>query len=125
MHSIKYALAIAALAVPFLNSQIHAQGWGDVKGQVVWTGGAIPGREKINPNKDQQHCLSRGDLISTALLIDDKTKGVKNVMVWLAPVNAGGALPIHPTLQAVPKEKVVIDQPCCQFEPRITMMREG
>jgi hypothetical protein len=28
-------------------------------------------------------------------------------------------------LAAVPKEKVVIDQPHCQFVPRITMMREG
>src|SRR5262249_29257439 len=59
-----------------------------------------------------------------SLLIDLESKGVKNVMVWLADPN-GGKLPIHPQLAPVPKNIVQIDWPGLQFRPRITMMREG
>jgi len=125
MRSIICIAALAGLGALLAAGDCRAQSWGDLKGQVVWTGGAIPAKENITPNKDVQHCLSKGPLISDALVIDPTSKGVKNVMVWLAPAEAGGKIPIHPSLAAVPKEKVVIDQPCCMFTPRITMMREG
>jgi hypothetical protein len=101
-----------------------AQGWGDVKGQVVWTGPAIPPAAKVNVDKDAAHCLMNGPLEDDILIIDPKTKGVKNVMVWLAPL-PDEKMPIFPKLKAVPKDKVEIDQPRCMFIPRITMMREG
>ncbi len=102
----------------------RADGWGNVKGQVVFQG-AAPAKKEIKPDKDQAHCLSKGPLISEEVIVDPATKGLKNVMVWLAPVQRGATMPIHPTLVSVPKEKIVVDQPCCQFVPRITMMREG
>src|SRR5262249_12537463 len=85
--------------------------WGNVQGQVLWAGGAVPAPAAIQVNKDQAHCLSKGQISSDELIIDKKTLAVKNVMVWLAPIE--GKIPIHPNLTAVPKEKIVIDQPCC------------
>ena len=102
-----------------------AEGWGNIKGQVVFGGKSIPEAKKVEVNKDQQHCLSKGPIVSDELVIDKASGGVANVMVWLAPVTKGDKIPINPDVKAVPKDKVVIDQPCCMFVPRVTMMREG
>lgn len=119
---IVHAILLSALALGTANVA-RADDWGTVKGKVIWAGGAVPAPVIINPNKDQAHCAKNGPINSDELVVDKKTLGVQNVMIWLAPIQ--GKLPIHPTLKAVPKEKVVIDQPCCMFVPRITMLREG
>jgi len=118
-------LTLSALSVLAMANSALAQGWGNIKGQVVWGGKGLPEAKKLEVNKDQQHCLSKGPIESDELVVDKATGGVANVMVWLAPVNKGANIPIHPDLKAVPKQKVTIDQPCCMFVPRITMMREG
>src|SRR5579864_416576 len=119
-------LALASVSAFALASSAFAEDWGNIKGQVVWGHGTnVPEAKKIDVNKDQQHCLSKGPIFSDAYVIDKATGGVANVMVWLAPVDKGAKIPIHPDLKAVPKEKKVIDQPCCMFVPRVTMMREG
>ncbi|NDH06019.1 hypothetical protein EBX93_08845, partial [bacterium] len=40
-----------------------AESWGTVKGQVVFAGGNHT-PEKLKVNKDEQHCLSKGDILS-------------------------------------------------------------
>jgi len=125
MRTLKIGILVAgALALLGVVNSASAQGWGNIKGQVAWAGD-VPKERQIKVDKDQAHCLSKGAIVDDELVVDTKTKGVKNVMVWLAPLQPSDKLPIHPNLKAVPKEKVVIDQPCCMFVPRITMMREG
>lgn len=121
IRSFKTAIAVLALAI--VPTVTLADEWANVKVQVVWAGPGTKPR-KLDVNKDQAACLAKGDLHSDELIIDPKTMGVKNVMVWLAP-EPKSKLAIHPDLTAVPKDEVVIDQPMCMFEPRITMMREG
>src|SRR5713226_6207274 len=125
MRTLKFTTLFAAIAILFATTRsASAQGWGDIKGQVVWAGPSIPENPVLNiTGQDGPECLKKGPLIGDQLIIDKKTLGVKNVMVWLRPIQ--GRMPIHPALKAVPKDKVIIDQPCCQFIPRITMMREG
>src|SRR5262249_43396804 len=84
------------------------------------------------PRANIPPCVKGGVLPSDELLIDNETKGVANVMVWIAALEDSDFrqktphyIPIHPNLKAAPKEPVVIDQPCCLFEPRIVMLREG
>lgn len=122
MRIFAYSTVVALLAaIP-----AFGQSWGNIKGQVVWGESSLPDAVKISvTGQDQAHCLAKGALIKDELVVDSKSKGVKNVMVWLAPTSADGKLPINPKHAAVPKEKVVIDQPNCLFEPRITMMRAG
>jgi hypothetical protein len=50
---------------------------------------------------------------------------VANVFVWIAPAEAGGALPVHPALKDVKDKQVVMDIPCCQYAPRCVALREG
>jgi plastocyanin len=125
MRFAKTGLACAALALLAAPSA-HAQGWGNVKGQVTWGGGAAPPREKINVTKDEAACLAKGALFSEKYVINPKNKGVRWVLVWLTDAESPNkALPVHPSLKAINPKTVVIDQPCCMFEPHVVAIREG
>src|SRR5262245_49263303 len=101
-------------------------GWGAVKGRVVWKGDPLPQPKPVKVTKDQDHCLARAKvLLDNDLIVDRETRGVRDVFVWLAdPENATKPLPIHPSLKELPKP-AEIDQPCCLFEPRCLILREG
>jgi hypothetical protein len=105
------------------------QEWGSLKGQVVFAGDKIPENPKVNVIADRKHCLSKGPIYKDELVIDATSKGVRWVMVWLAPVDdfrnvKKDSIPIHPSLKEVPKE-VVLRAPCCVFEPRMLVLRAG
>ena len=55
-----------------------AEDWGTIKGEIVWAGGAIPPRAKVDVTKDKEHCLAKGPLLSDELLIDVKTNAVEH-----------------------------------------------
>jgi hypothetical protein len=117
---------IALTVVAILGSStasIFAQGFGSIKGQVVWGEDKVPEPRMLKVDKDQDHCGN--GITSNELIIDAKTKGVKNVIIWLDSLKMDGVLPIHPALAAVPKDVVKIDQPKCLFEPRVVAFREG
>src|SRR5947207_433926 len=98
-------MAVAALALAAVlcaPGAAGAQGWGTVKGQVVFGGGAIPPNDKANVDKDQAHCLAKGDILRNELVVNPKNKGVRWVLVWLTdPSDSSKAAwdkPIHPSL---------------------------
>jgi len=100
--------------------------WGTIKGQIVWDGGAIPEPKVLLVNKDQQHCLGKGPILSEDWVINKDNKGVRWTFAWLAPEPGGAAaLPIHPTLKDIPNKEVEMDQPRCAFVPHSLAMREG
>lgn len=102
-------------------------GWGSIRGRVVFAGEPIPEPETVQAVKnhhDQKHCLSKGPLLSEDCVINKKNRGVRWVIVWLQTED-GRAPPIHPSLKQVPKEKVVVDQPCCMFTPHAVVVRKG
>jgi hypothetical protein len=103
-------------------------GWGTIKGQVKLP--AAPAAKTIDPTNDKQHCLSKGPLIDTAVVVNPKSKGLKNVIVWLRPDSKNRRDPfpkdkINPQLAAAKPKQHTIDQPCCQFIPRVLAAREG
>ncbi len=104
--------------------------WVTVRGQVLWKGD-LPKPEVLTvTGADQPACCASGPLVSNQLVIDPATRGVKNVVVWLRPDSddrtAGWpADRIHPTLRNPVPRQHVLDQPDCQFEPRIMAMRDG
>jgi hypothetical protein len=106
------------------------QKWGTIKGQIVLAGD-VPAPKQVDVNKDQEHCLSKGPIFSEEWVVNTKNKGVEWVYVWLQPVpdeanpTAKKEMPINPALKAVPDKPVVLDQPCCKFEPHALALREG
>lgn len=97
--------------------------WGTIKGQVVYDGSA-PAVAELKVDKDQEHCLSKGKILDETWVVG-KSGGVKNVYVWLGPVDKDGKLPIHPDLVNIKEKTVEIDQPCCAFIPHALAVREG
>jgi hypothetical protein len=119
------AALAAALTVVCGGAAQAADEWGTVKGQVTWGGKELPKPEKIDVDKDKEHCLSKGAILKEEFVVG-KNGGVKNVFVWLQDAdNPKAKLPIHPSLKEVKDKEVVMDQPCCKFEPRCIALREG
>jgi hypothetical protein len=113
----------AALSVP--GAAQDGNGWGTVKGRIVWGSAEVPKPGPLKVDKDEKHCLSKGPILSEEWVVDPKTKGVRDTFVWLAPDKAGGQLPIHSILKAPKDKEVVVDQPCCAFVPHAVAIREG
>ena len=101
-----------------------------IKGTIKWNEDKAPAAAIIDVKVDAATCCKAGPLESTKVEVDPKTLGVKNVMVWIRPATAGrtDSFPIaqiHPNLAKAKSKEHVIDQPKCQFEPRITLARLG
>jgi hypothetical protein len=109
--------------------------WVTLKGQVLLPEEAVKAigeKKPINVTANPEHCLSKGPLMPEDVIVNPKTRGIQNVVVWLRPANNARVAPmppdsIHPDLAAgkYKSKNLVIDQPCCQFVPRITLGREG
>jgi hypothetical protein len=102
------------------------QEWGTIKGQVVWGEKDLPEVVKLNVDKDQEVCKKKGEVVSEEYIVDPKTKGVKNAFVWLMDLKdpKKGKLPLHPSLAKSKEASVVLDQPCCAFEPHVLAVRD-
>ncbi len=100
------------------------QGWGTIKGRIVWGGKDLPKQAKIDVKVDQAHCLANGPLFDNLFQVNPKTKGLKNVFVALK-ASPDNPLPVHPKLKGGADKPVVLDQPRCLFMPRAVAVREG
>jgi hypothetical protein len=105
--------------------ELASTGWGSLSGKVTLDG-KIPDIVDLTPammkHNDKACCLDPKakdvEKKDTTWLVDPKTKGVANVVVWIkAP--AGTYFPIPKNLKA-PQQQVVIDQPHCAFLPRMS-----
>ena len=115
-----------------LSGAAPAQEWVTVKGQVVLPKDKIPAAAAGNEvvTVDKAHCEAKGPLPKNVLVVNPKNDGVKNVVVWIRPDNnvRNAPLPpaqIKPELAKVASKNHLIDQPCCQFEPRVLAVRVG
>jgi len=115
-----------------LSGAAPAQEWVTVKGRVVLPKDKIPapvaGEENVTT--DKAHCEAKGKLPKNILIVNAKNDGVKNVIVWLRPdtENRKDVIKpeqIKPALAKVASKNHVVDQPCCQFEPRVLAVRAG
>lgn len=106
-----------------------ADDWGGIKGRIVWGGDGEPKLNPITVDKDQDHCLSKGPIPNQDWVVNKENKGIRWTYVWLAPepdpADPKKKLPIHPSLKAIKEKEVVLDQPCCMFEPHALAIREG
>lgn len=104
--------------------------WVTVRGHVVWPKGQEIPEPKLAPvNIDKEACCA-GTLRSDELLVNPKTRGVKNVVVWLRPDTKDWkeAFPkarIHPDLAKPKPVNHVVKVETCQFVPRVFAARDG
>ncbi len=115
------AVAVAAVA--------HADDkFVSVKGTITFE--KAPKAEVLTVTTDKDKCCKDGDLVSNKILVDAKTKGLANVVVYLRPDSDDRDAPfpadkVDPALAKPKAVNHVIDQPKCQFEPRVVVARQG
>jgi len=119
--------ALALVALLLTGSLASAEGWGTVKGKVTYDPKEkLPENPAVTVTADKNVCM-QGKILRNEWVVDPKTKGVKNVVVWLTDVKnfkkADWAAPIHPTLKKAPAT-YEIDQPTCTFAPRVIAIQE-
>lgn len=115
-------LLFVVMAVAFTTA-VHAEGWGKLTVRFSY-GGDPPTAEKLDLNKDVDFCGPFG-LVDESLVVDAKTKGIANVVVWLDEAKSGRAPEVHPSYAKALGETVVIANQKCRFEPHVQTMRVG
>jgi plastocyanin len=93
-----------------------ADGYGTIKGRLVWGGASIPERQPIDTstNNDNKVC-GKTKLLDPELIVDKDTKGVANGFAYL-PAPKGKNADLEKKLVAE-HPKVKIDQIDCEFVP--------
>ena len=131
-HVVSCALGCALVAAFAAGATAQPAPWVTVKGQVVFPADlAVPKRLPLNVNVNQAQCLVKGPILDESVLVNPKTRGIQNVVVYLRPDNnnqpnaAFAPAEIHPADAKRKAEEVVIDQPCCMFVGRVTAARVG
>jgi plastocyanin len=113
-----FAALCACAAAPAV-----AEDWGTVSGQIVVTG-TIPKPELLHkagaPVKDAEVCAVV-DTYKQDLIIDDATKGLANVIVYMPKAPKS----IHPDLKESKPASIVFDQKGCVFIPHAMIVRVG
>src|SRR5262249_20049171 len=94
-----------------------------VRGQIVFDGDKFPEPE-VHTNRANQK------IITPRWIVDEKTRGVKNVFVWITtdPSDRGIHMPrekIHPDLVKTPAEPIEMSVKGLQFSPANFAVRAG
>ena len=98
--------------------------WGAIRGQVTWGGKTIPRQTPLAINRDRDHCLSAGPVLSEDCVVSPKTKGVRWVLVYLVP-EGKKPLPVHPDLKKPKANEVSLDIVPGRYDPHVLAMRAG
>lgn len=100
-----------------------AEGWANVKGQVLFGGDTIPKAAEFKVTADQEHCLKNGPALDKVWDVNPSNKGLAGIVVFINP-ERDEKLAVHPDFQGNPKP-FLLDQPNCVFTPRVFAVRAG
>lgn len=102
-----------------------AKDWGTLKGKIIVEGDLPEIQPKII-DKDMDACLVNGKApLKDDLLIDEKSRGLKNAYVMMYLKRGATKPPVHPSYEAALAKPVVIDNEKCNFEPHAAFARTG
>jgi hypothetical protein len=111
-----------AAAVP--GAATSAEGWGTIRGRVVFGGDKLPEQTNLKVDKDTEHCLSRGPIPNEQWVVNPENRGVRWAVVFLKG-NKAKRLAVHDSLKDPNPKEVMLDQPACRFEPHVLLVRQG
>jgi plastocyanin len=111
------AWASSVAAAPRAESE-----FGTIKGRLIWGGTEVPAPKMLPVNKDPEICGNM-PVVSKALLVDPKNKGVGNAFAYL--LNPSGANPEAEKELLTRAPEVVIDQKKCAYIPYSTAMNQN
>ena len=95
--------------------------WGSLKGRLVFDGDpAKPAA--VNVTKDVEYC-GKHDLVDETVSVG-QDNGLTNAFIYLY-VKRGKSVDVHPDLEKVSEEPIVLDNKGCRFEPHALIVRTG
>jgi plastocyanin len=116
--------ASTSSSAPPASAPVKAEGWGTLKGTIVF--GGPPPEAKIlqaqgKAEKDPDTCAKTAPIVSERLIVDSATKGVKNAFVYLIRPSA-----VNPEAKkAAESAKPEFDQKGCVFHPHTLAVMVG
>lgn len=99
--------------------QADDEGWGTLRGRFVFDG-EPPRRAQLDVNKDMEVC-GKQPLYDESLIVDEKNKGVMNVLVYLRSKTER----VHPEYGELIKKQAVVKHQGCRFEPHLALAMIG
>jgi len=101
-----------------------AKGYGSISGRVVLVGEipTLPALVRAGDNRiksDDRATCAREDIPDESLLVDQATRGIANVFVFLPQATRG----VHPSLQKSPDREVICEISRCRFVPHALFAR--
>ncbi len=110
----------AAATTTTPTTAVKAEGWGTLKGRVVFDGDA-PARVVMATDPVKAKECNAGEIKSERLVVDSAGKGVKNVIVYIPKPTA-----VNPDAKSTKgAAAVVFDQKKCVFEPHVLAIMTG
>jgi hypothetical protein len=120
------APACAASPVGLVAAGAVGQAYGSIKGKLVWGGEKAPERRVLEAvgkaAKDPAVCASTAPVLDSELIVDPKTKGVRNAIVYVTKPVGSNPEAVKALLAKAPK--VEIDQKNCEYLPAVTLLHE-
>lgn len=117
MQSFKRIFAVPFL-IAFYASVAHAE-WGNLTGRFIYDGPAPQRPSLATFGKDGVIC--KESVINESLLVDEKTGGVGNTVVYLLTKD----VKVHPDYERSAKDDVTMAMQGCRFDPHIVLIRVG
>jgi plastocyanin len=103
---------------------VKAEGWGTLKGRVVFDGTPPPPAilvPKGDPKAKDPLVCATSEIKSERLIVDEATKGLKNVIVFIPKPTA-----VNPEVKSAKAASTVFfDQKKCVFEPHVLALMTG
>ena len=130
MHRREFGLAWVAGATAFSQSLGAADEatdkagdkdrWGDLTATFVYDG-QLPERKSLKVDRDQ--AIYKDPIFDASLIVDQKSKGIANVVSWLHLAHDAKPPAIHPDYDEAFKKVVCLEIANGQLMPRITLIR--
>jgi hypothetical protein len=118
---------VTVLAALLFVESVGAQGFGTIKGRVVWGEAEIPEPAILakmgDPLVRDSEICARTPLLSERLLIDKKTKGIANVLVYLFQPTGSKSQQSLDLLKRKPL--VTLEMKACRMVPRAFVLHTG
>ncbi|MCH8840196.1 MAG: hypothetical protein IH831_05880 [Planctomycetes bacterium] len=115
------ATTLCAMAMVASATGSSAQEWGTLTGRLV-VDGKVGDPAAINVNKDTEYC-GQHNLVEETVVVGEES-GLTNAFVYLY-LKRGQTVSVHPDLESIPTEPVVLNNKGCRFEPHMLLLRTG
>ena len=107
--------AMAALTAGLCSQSANAADWGSLKGRFIYDG-APPPAKSIDTSKEPM--CSKHKVVEETIAVG-KDGGLANVVVYVSSKN----VKVNPEYESSAKDKVVLDNNGCRFQPHILPIR--